>query len=536
MTGPGDVLHGAVRQVRGPLAAATAGAVVRQAGFLAAPYLLSFAVDDGVAAGDVGATALWCAAVALAAAVQFAGVCTWDWYANLADARAGAWLRTRVREGALAGRTTLGTGDLVVRAGRDVGLVRTWVHGLPTWAVIAVTVAVLVPGLAALDPWLLLVAAATAPALAVLSVVYPRRFEAASAHAAQAHGARADVVDQVVRAAVTLRGVGAEETLVRRHREVSADLARRTVRASGVLARWTSLGEGVPAVAAAAGVLVGAAAVLDGRLSVGGLVTFTGWMATVGVAVQVGLTRWTHAVDARVGAVRLLPLLTAAPAPGPAGAPAVRELRARDLVVVPGAAALDLDLEPGRLVAVHGAVASGKSTLLAVLAGQAAPATGELLADGAPVTGPLPGVQLVAQRPLVLSGTVRENLALGAASADPAADDDRYRRALADVGLDAELDGRAGDVLDLDVGEGGAELSGGQRQRLALARALVADPGVLLLDDVTSAVDPRTARRLVAAARRAAAGRVVVAVGHEPLLLAAADRVVALRDRAAVTA
>ncbi|MDM8083675.1 ABC transporter ATP-binding protein [Cellulomonas cellasea] len=533
------LLRGTAWQVRGPLLTAVLGAVARQAGFLAAPYLLSVAVDDGVVAGDAGAVAFWCAALAVAALLQFAGMCVWDQGANLADARAGSVLRARVREGAIHGADGLETGDLLVRAGRDVGLVRVWVHGLPTWAVIAVTAAVLVLGLAALDVWLLLVAGATAPCLAVLSVVYPRRFERASRAAADAHGSRANVVDQIVRAARGLRGVGAEDAIIRRHDAASAELAERTVRASGVLARWTALGEGVPAVAASVGVLVGAVAVLDGRLTVGGLVAFTGWMATVGVAVQVGLMRWTQSVDARVGAARLAPVIARAPArPAGAATPARRVARveARALVPVPGASAVDVTLTPGRLVVVTGGIASGKSMLLRVLAGLVAPAGGALLADGSPVRAPLSGAHLVPQRPVVLTGTVRDNLALGAASGDATADDARYRQALAGVGLDVDLAGRAPDLLDLEVGEDGGALSGGQRQRLALARGLVAEPALLLLDDVTSAADGHTAARLVAAMRRAARERIVVAAGHDDLLLAAADEVVVLRDRATVPA
>lgn len=533
------LLRGVARDVRGSLVAAMLGALVRQAGFLAAPFLLSFAIDDGVAAGDAAAAARWCGAIALAALLQYAGLCVWEHFGNRADALAGVTLRTRVRRGVLAGggAETLGTGDLVVRSGRDVDLVRVWVHGLPTWAVIAITIAVLVPGFASLDPWLLLVAAATAPCLAVLSIVYPKRFERASGRAAEAHGRRADVVDQIVRAGLGLRGIGAEEAILARHQEASADLARRTVRASGVLARWTAFGEGVPALATAVGVLVGALAVLDGRLSVGSLVTFTGWMATVGIAVQVGLMRWTQGVDAKVGAARLLPVIGDERERRPA-VPAPSHLRARGLVPVAGASPVDVDLVPGRLVAVTGPVASGKSMLLRVLAGERPAAAGVLLADGVPVgEARVDGVRLVPQRPLVVTGTVRDNLALGSASGNPVADDERYRAALATVGLDVELSGHGEgmpeDVLDLELGEGGGELSGGQRQRLAFACALMARPRVLLLDDATSAVDPHTAAKLVAAMRGAAREGIVVAAGHDPRLLEEADVVVAMADRAA---
>ncbi|MFV0526430.1 MAG: ATP-binding cassette domain-containing protein [Acidimicrobiales bacterium] len=519
-------------EVRGVLLLAALGAAVRQAGFLAAPYLLQFAVDDGVAEGDAVATAWWCAAIAAAAAVQFVGMCVWDYYANLADGRSMAWLVHRVRQGIIHHDHTIGAGDLVVRATRDVKLIRIWIHGLPTWIVISVTIIVLVPGLVALGPWLLVVALTTAPCLAALSIVYPRRFKRASGRAADAHSDRADVVDQIVRAGAGLRGIGAEGVVIERHRRASVELADRTVRASGVLARWTALGEGVPALATAGGVLIGAVAVLDGRLTVGGLVTFSGWMATVGIAVQVGLMRWTQSVDARVGAARLLPLM-GNPRSDHDG-PSPNRIEARGVEVFEGAAPVSFDVVPGRVVVVTGPIASGKSSLLRVLAGTQAPFRGELVVDGQPADdAPLPGVHIVPQRPLLLTGTVRDNLALGLASGDAARDEERFRWALDEVAFAAELTGREPntDLLTVHVGEGGADLSGGQRQRLALARALVSDAPVLLLDDVSSAIDRRTTTEVVAALHRAAHHRIVVAASHDPALVASADEVIELRPK-----
>ncbi|MBE7952729.1 ABC transporter ATP-binding protein [Microbacterium oxydans] len=531
----GRLLRRAAWSVRGPLALSMAGAVVRQAGFLAAPFVLRFAIDDGVIGGDLGAAAWWAAVVLAAGVAQFLGMCVWDHFANLADARTGVLLRTRLRTCAIAdsGRASGGTGDLVIRAGRDVDLVRVWVHGLPTWVVIAVTVGVLVPGLASLDPWLLVVAGATVPCLIVLAVVYPRRFERASMHAAEAHGRRADAVDHLLRSAVTVRGAGMENTVVERHARLSADLSERTVRAGGILARWTALGEGIPAVATAVGVVVAVFAVLDGRLTVGGLVTFSGWMATVGIAVQVGLQRWTQSADARVGAARLQPVLDAQTAA--AGGTSARRIVLDELRIFPEGEPIALTLEPGRLIGLSGPTGSGKSTLLRVMAGIEAPHAGRVLVDGAPPTGPVGGVHLVPQRPLVLNGTVRENLALGAATEDGDADDARYRRALATVGLDTELASRSVDALDASVGEGGGELSGGQVQRLALARALVVEPAVLLLDDVTSAVDATTGARIIAAITAVARERIVVVAGHGAIL-DAADAVLRLPARTEVSA
>ncbi|KQR16486.1 ABC transporter ATP-binding protein [Cellulomonas sp. Leaf334] len=504
------LLWRAAREQRGPLALAGLGALVRQLGFLAVPACLGLAVDRGVEQGDLGAAAWWALALAGAGLVQVLGMCAWDQGSNVADARAGVRLRARLAGGLLStdGPALPGDGDLVLRASRDVDAVRVWVHGLATWVVIGVTVAVLVPGIAQLDPALLLVVVATVPALVLLNTVYPRAYRKAGEAVAHAHGQRADVVEYVLRAALTSRGAGSGPALRATHRERSDEVTRHTLRAGALMAGWSALGEGVPRVALAVGVLVGVGAAADGRLSVGGLVAFSAWMGTVGVAVQVGLARVMQTVDARVGAARLVEVLRDVPddVPDPA-APRVG-LRARGVVAVPGAEPVDLHAVPGRLLVVGGPVGSGKSTLLRVLAGTAVPSAGE-------VTGG--AVVLVPQRPLVLARTVRDNLALGAPIPDAS-----LHAALQDVLLDDEVD------LDTLVADGGASLSGGQLQRLALARALVSDAPVLLLDDVTSALDADTEAAVVAAILRESRRRTVVVASTRPAVLAAADATVLL--------
>lgn len=504
------LLWGAALEQRGPLAVAGAGALARQLGFLAVPACLGLAVDRGVEQGDLRAAAWWALALAGAGLLQVLGMCGWDLGSNVADARAGVRLRARLAESLLVadGRDLPGDGDLVLRASRDVDAVRVWVHGLATWVVIGVTVAVLVPGIARLDPALLLVVAATVPALVLLSTVYPRAYRTASEAVAHAHGQRADVVEYVLRAALTSRGAGSGPALRATHRARSDEVTRHTLRAGGLLAGWSALGEGVPRVALAVGVLVGVGAAADGRLSVGGLVAFSAWMGTVGVAVQVGITRVMQTVEARVGAARLVDVLRDAPADAPGPAPGRVGLRARGVVAVPGAEPVDLDAAPGRLVVVGGPVGSGKSTLLRVLAD---------LHPGA--------VVLVPQRPVVLARTVRDNLALGARVSDAT-----LHAALRAVLLDDEVD------LATLVADGGASLSGGQLHRLALARALVSDAQVLLLDDVTSALDASTEAAVVAAILAESRRRTVVVASTRPAVLAAADDVVLLGVGAGVGA
>lgn len=489
-------LRHAVRAQSGALTAAMAAGIVRQLGFLALPFCLQRAVDDGLVGDDRSVLAWWAAAVLLASVVQVAAMCCWDWWSNVADGRTGIALRRvladRVVRAADAG---IGAGDLTLRSGRDVDVVRVWVHGLATWGVIATTVVVLVPGLFAVSPLLLAVAVATVPCLVVVGIVHPRRYEAASEQVAEAHGRRADHVQHVVGSAVTSRGIGGAAVLAQRHRTSSDELTRHTVVATDRLARWQAWGTGVPTIAVAVGLLVGVVAVLDGRLSIGGLVAFSVWMGTIGVAVEVGLMRIAQTLEARVSVDRLVEVL------GPDGwverpvddVPAHRA-RIAEIVLDGGVCA-----RQGRIVVVTGPTGCGKSTLLARVAAAE------------------PAAVLVPQRPLVLSTTVRNNLGLG-----DDVPDDVLRGALRDVALDGELD------LDDLLADGADGLSGGQIQRLALARAMIGDPPVLLLDDVTSAVDTATEQHLVATLRRGAADRITIVVSHRASVLDAADDVVEL--------
>lgn len=167
-----------------------------------------------------------------------------------------------------------------------------------------------------------------------------------------------------------------------------------------------------------------------------------------------------------------------------------------------------LRLVPGTLLAVTGPVGAGKSTLLRAIAGEE---------PGVAVPRPRPG--WVPQDPVVFAGTVRENLTLGL-SADPTP-----AAAAACLGPDLA---RWPAGLDTVVGEKGMTLSGGQQQRVQLARALYADPPLLLLDDATSALDADTEARFWAGFDRS--DRVVVVVTHRPATLAQADLVLYLRE------
>jgi ATP-binding cassette subfamily C protein CydCD len=200
--------------------------------------------------------------------------------------------------------------------------------------------------------------------------------------------------------------------------------------------------------------------------------------------------------------------------------------------------ALDLEVPLGALVAVSGPSGVGKSTLLDAILGFAPIESGRISALGTSPEDRLGAVGIdawremfgwVGQRPHVVVGTVADNVRLGA----PTASDAEVRDALRAAGdLAAELP----QGLSTRVGEGGVGLSAGQIRRLALARALVRDRAVLLLDEPTAGLDAATERRVVQTLLVRPVGQTVLVVSHRPAVLAAADVVVHLGRSAAEAA
>lgn len=232
--------------------------------------------------------------------------------------------------------------------------------------------------------------------------------------------------------------------------------------------------------------------------------------------------------DAGAAAARLAPFYASetsrAPAPGEAISGDVSAIRLERLEVgFPGgraSAPIDCVLCKGGLTAIAGPSGIGKSALLNALAGLLTPVAGRIALDGADAPEAARLGVLVGQAPFLFAGSVRENLALGLAHADDA----RLRRALCDVGL-AASDAEAEALLARPLGEVAVGVSGGEARRIAIARALVRDPPVLLLDEPTAHLDMASERALIETLTRLASERIIVAATHSPALRAAAHQV-----------
>lgn len=191
---------------------------------------------------------------------------------------------------------------------------------------------------------------------------------------------------------------------------------------------------------------------------------------------------------------------------------------------------LDLHLRHGERVAILGKMGSGKSSLLRLLVGLYQPSEGEISVSGVDLRQIAPAelrsrIALVNQEPRLMFGTLRDNLLMGA----PYASDAEMMRVAALTGV-SEIVARHPMGYGMTIGEKGETLSGGQKQAIALARAILSEPDVLLLDEPTSGMDMGSERTVLQALEPVMAGRTVVIVTHRPAILKYVDRVIVMDE------
>ena len=360
------------------------------------------------------------------------------------------------------------------------------------------------------------------------------------------------VVEETLSGVRVVKGFGAE----RRQREKFAakvnDVYDRAVAAMRIRATFVPLLDVVPQIGLVAILWLGGHRVLDGQLSLGGLVAFysyvlmlvwplrsTGMLIAQGQRAAVAATRvdGVLATDPQIVDPAHPKRLPSHPRDSLAGGrPAVGAVRFEkvDFGYSTDAPAVlhgfDLNVKPGEAVAVVGGTGSGKTTVARLLSRFYDVTGGRIVLDGVDVRelglGELRrAVGIVFEDTFLFTDSVRANIAF----ADPAAPAEAVERA-------ARLSGAHEFVADLPDGyetvlaERGQSLSGGQRQRIAIARAILADPRVLILDDATSAVDPSKEHEIRAALAEVMRGRTTIVIAHRSATIALADRVVMLDE------
>jgi ABC-type multidrug transport system fused ATPase/permease subunit len=522
---------------------------------LAPPYLLGKAIDSGISAGDVS-TLDWIVAAFVFATVLYAVATYWETYlVGWIGTRALQDLRERIfthlQSMSIGFFTRRSPGVLISRMTNDVEALNQLVtNGLVTIFSSTLTLVGIVVIMLFLDVKLALITFVTFPLLAVASVV----FRVVSAGTYRATRERIAAVTAYLQE--TLSGVRVVRSFGQEPRHVAAmtdlneqnrDVNMKTVYLN---ASYFPAVELLAALGTAVILLYGGSQAIEGALEVGVVVAFVGYLTRFFEPIQELSQLYTTYQQGMAALDKIFDLLDTAPdmvdAPGAIDPGTLRgeiELEgvwfsyAEQTAAEDGAAPdddlwalrdVDLHVPPGQTLALVGATGAGKSTFAKLVARFYDPQKGIVRVDG----HDLRGVQqralrrqlgIVPQEGFLFSGSVRENVAFGR----PEATEEEIEAAIAAVGA-TDFVTRLPEGLDTEVGERGIQLSAGQRQLVAFARALLAEPRILILDEATSNVDVRTEKTIERGLERLLHGRTAIVIAHRLSTIRRAGKIVVL--------
>ncbi|MCI3948067.1 MAG: ABC-type multidrug transport system, ATPase and permease component, partial [Acidimicrobiales bacterium] len=506
------------------------------------PRLAQYGIDAGIRQDD--GHALSQAGLLILAAGVVAATCSgfrrWNAF------RVSRWVETDLRRRLFEHLTRLHfgyhdktpTGQLMSRANTDLQQIQFFFVMIPLTLSNAVTVLAVTVILFSSDADLALLSLCALPLVNVLAKKFSTRLHPEVMGLQQELAELAEVVEETVSGIRVVKGHGAERTQARRLESEADDVLDRSVATARVRATYLPALELLPTLGLVAVLWYGGHQVLRGDMEVGQLVAFNAYLLMLvwplrSTGMIVALAQRAAAAGSRVGEVLSTEPEIASPpaaAPLPAGGGELRFEGVR-FAYAPGAPVLeDLDLvvAAGTSLALVGPTASGKSTIARLIPRFYDVTGGRVLLDGADVRDVrLPdlrrAVATVFEETFLFSDTIRANIAF----ANPEASDADVERAARLAGV-AETVAALPEGYDSVVGERGYSLSGGQRQRIAIARAVLADPRLLILDDATSAVDPTKEHEIRDALAEVMAGRTTLVIAHRPATIALADRVALL--------
>ncbi|MFE4871035.1 ABC transporter ATP-binding protein [Streptomyces sp. NPDC056682] len=431
----------------------------------------------------------------------------------------------------------LSTGQVVGRATSDLQLIQGLLFMLPMTIGNVLLFVISLVIMAWLSPLLTLVALAVAPALWFIAKRSRTRLFPATWYAQGQAAAVAGVVDGAVSGVRVVKGFGQEDQETGKLREVGRRLFAGRLRTIKLNSRYTPALQAVPALGQVAMLALGGWLATRGEITLGTFVAFSTYLAQLVGPVRMLAMVLTVGQQARAGVERVLELIDTEPSIEdgtkelPADAPATVEFDGVSFGYDAERPVLDgfsLDIRPGETVAVVGSSGSGKSTVSLLLPRFYDVSRGAVLVGGHDVreltlSSLRAAIGLVPEDSFLFSDTVRANIAYGKPDATQEEIEKAARAAQAD-GFIAELP----QGYDTTVGEHGLTLSGGQRQRMALARAILTDPRLLVLDDATSAVDARVEHEIHEALKSVMAGRTTLLIAHRRSTLGLADRIAVL--------
>ena len=504
---------------RRTFAVAVSGAATYAVCTVLSAYAIRRVIDGAIAPrfedGDVGIGAV-VAAMALITAVgvvRAGGVVTRRSFAGITEWRAAGSFATAVVERIcrqpvwwLRSRTT---GDVISRMTVDAEAAVAMLAPLPFASSVIVLLVFAAVGMLVSDLFLGAIGILVIPILMWVNLRYQRRVDSLFAEAQDHLGNLSSAVHESFEAVTVVKAFGAEEREARRLSTVAGRLRDARMETVRFRSLFEALLDLIPSSAIVLLLFVGSWRVADGAMTVGELGGFVYLFTLLSFPLRIigyALSELPHsrAGLAHIDAFLVEPLVTS---PTPRATPGHGVTITGLSVRYPGQdeptlAIEHLVVEPGGSIAIVGETGSGKSTLVAAL-------SGTIAYDGAIDVGPR-GVAPVFQETFLFAATLRENLTFGA---------DRSADAISEalrVSCASEFIDELPDGVDTMVGERGVGLSGGQRQRLALARALLADRDVVVLDDTTSALDPETEATVMSNLLAARGNLTLVVIASRP--------------------
>jgi len=432
------------------------------------------------------------------------------------------------------------TGQLMSRVTVDLQAVRFFLgYGLIFIGQSFFTLVLAAVAMFVIQPLLALIALTPVPFVVLVAFRYGRRSRPAMQEVQQRIAELTAVAEENVSGVRVVKAFAREELQLERFRHQTGRVFDQAMYTTRLQARYAPLIGFLPYLGLAAILLVGGRAAISGSIDIAIFATFygyvlmlTGPMRTLGY--MLGAAQRATASGARIFQVLdrqpgILAPEDAPPLPDGRGHVELRDVSLTyEGAVHPALAEVNLTVNAGTTVALVGGTGSGKTSLVSLLPRLYDASTGSVRIDGADVRDVDPGslrreIAIVTDDPFLFSATVHDNIAYARPDATREEVEAAAHRAHAD-GFVRELP----DGYDTLIGERGLTLSGGQRQRIAIARALLANPRILVLDDATSSVDASTEQEIKLALGEVMAGRTTFVIAHRLSTIALADEIVVL--------